>query len=178
MTVMKQVEGAVGNNPCHTRLFPVFHNDAFKGCTSLKNVTIPKTVERIGEYAFGSCTALEVVTMSENVTYIGDAVFNNCSALHTVKLSSKLREIGRWCFACCTALQQIELPSSLQILGVDAFRESGLVKITIPEVQGISGLFSDCKKLEEVTKKKFGDKKNPLLVWMFWGVVCFMIVPP
>lgn len=126
-------------------------NDAFKGCTSLKNVTIPKTVERIGEYAFGSCTALEVVTMSENVTYIGDAVFNNCSALHTVKLSSKLREIGRWCFACCTALQQIELPSSLQILGVDAFRESGLVKITIPEVQGISGLFSECKKLEEVT---------------------------
>lgn len=127
-------------------------NYAFKGCTSLKNVTIPETVEKIYEHAFIHCTALEIVTMSENVTHIGEGAFESCSALHTVKLSSKLREIGRWCFMGCTALQQIELPSSLQILGVSAFQGSGLVKITIPEqVQGISGLFSECKNLEEVT---------------------------
>lgn len=135
---------------------------AFSDCTSLKNVTIPEPVEIINEFAFNRCTALEVVTMSESVKKMAGGAFYECSALHTVTLSPKLREIGRWSFQRCKALKQIQLPATLQIVGDGAFRESGLVKIDIPErVQKLpGGVFWDCSNLEEVT---FSSKSLELL---------------
>ncbi len=128
------------------------YNYAFSDCTSLKNVTIPGQVETIYEFAFNRCTALEVVTMSESVIAIDDGVFYGCSALHTVTLSTKLQRIDRWCFLGCKALKQIQLPSTLRIIDADAFAESGLVKISIPEqVQDLGGTFAECRALEEVT---------------------------
>ena len=60
-------------------------SNAFDGCYELTSITIPNTVETIGEQAFQGCTGLTSVTLGSGVTNIGAKAFNYCNALETVK---------------------------------------------------------------------------------------------
>jgi len=60
-------------------------NNAFSDCYELTSVTIPNSVETIGEQAFQGCTGLTSVTIGSGVTAIGAKAFNYCNALETVK---------------------------------------------------------------------------------------------
>ena len=62
---------------------------AFKECTALTSVTIPKSVTRIGSSAFISCTSLSSITIPENVTSIGDYAFRDCSALNKINWNAE-----------------------------------------------------------------------------------------
>ena len=59
--------------------------NAFDGCYELTSITIPNSVETIGEQAFQGCTGLTSVTIGSGVTAIGAKAFNYCNALETVK---------------------------------------------------------------------------------------------
>ena len=48
---------------------------AFRGCSSIKSITIPDTILRIGTEAFFQCTSLESVYFEGAPEYIGDDVF-------------------------------------------------------------------------------------------------------
>ena len=56
----------------------------FSGCTSLTNVTIPKSVTTIGNDAFRGCKGLISITIPDSVTTIGDSAFSYCSKLTDV----------------------------------------------------------------------------------------------
>lgn len=60
-------------------------SNAFDGCFELTSITIPNSVETIGEQAFQGCTGLTSVTIGSGVTAIGAKAFNYCNALATVK---------------------------------------------------------------------------------------------
>jgi len=60
-------------------------SNAFDGCFELTSITIPNSVETIGEQAFQGCTGLTSVTIGSGVTTIGAKAFNYCNALETVK---------------------------------------------------------------------------------------------
>ena len=60
-------------------------SNAFDGCFELTSITIPNSVETIGEQAFQGCTGLTNVTIGSGVTTIGAKAFNYCNALETVK---------------------------------------------------------------------------------------------
>ena len=49
---------------------------AFYGCTELRGVTLPNTVEEIGDYAF-NMSGIERFCVSDNVSYIGTSAFGN-----------------------------------------------------------------------------------------------------
>lgn len=53
----------------------------FCDCTALKNITLPKSIEQIGNYAFISCKSLEKIVLYENVTSIGEDAFAECDNL-------------------------------------------------------------------------------------------------
>ena len=55
-------------------------------CKTLKSVTIPKSVENIGDYAFRSDTALEKVVLNEGLKTIGGAAFMGCDSLHEITI--------------------------------------------------------------------------------------------
>ena len=53
----------------------------FEGCTALKQIILPGTLETIQENAFKGCTGLEVITIPSTVTTIGEGAFEACTAL-------------------------------------------------------------------------------------------------
>ena len=53
----------------------------FEGCTALKQVILPGTLQTIQENAFKGCTGLEVITIPSTVTTIGEGAFEGCTSL-------------------------------------------------------------------------------------------------
>ena len=53
----------------------------FGGCTALKQVLLPGTLQTIQANAFKGCTALEEITAPSNVTTVGEGAFEGCTSL-------------------------------------------------------------------------------------------------
>lgn len=53
----------------------------FEGCTALKQIILPGTLQAIQANAFKGCTALEEITIPSNVTTVGEGAFEGCIAL-------------------------------------------------------------------------------------------------
>lgn len=56
----------------------------FAGCTSLKEVVIPDSVEKIGPYTFNGCTNLERVTYPAGLIDFGYKQFSSCGKLEEI----------------------------------------------------------------------------------------------
>lgn len=88
-------------------------------------------------------------------------------------------------FSRCTSLKKIELPSGLKTIGIDAFSESGLEEIHIPE--GVTSIdeyaFYNCKNLKTIFLPK-SLKKIGLSAFSGYqadsltNVYCFRETPP
>ncbi|MBO4418911.1 MAG: DUF1846 family protein, partial [Oscillospiraceae bacterium] len=84
---------------------------AFSG-SSVTNITIPDSVERIGAHAFYVCRSLSDVTIPDKVTQIGFDAFFDCSSLSSVKIGSGLAYIGDEAFSGCASLAEIDVSSA------------------------------------------------------------------
>lgn len=125
-------------------------DSAFFGST-LTGVTLPSTLQYVGEWAFNSCYDLKSITIPNKVTEIGDNAFEKCTSLKTVKIGNKVREIGEKAFSGCTALEKVTLGKSVAEIDEEAFYGcSALKSITIPNsVRKIDDkAFADCTSLK------------------------------
>lgn len=61
-------------------------DQAFQGAKYLEKITLPASLQKIGEGAFNGCTALKSIAIPESVTSVGMACFEGCTALATVTL--------------------------------------------------------------------------------------------
>ena len=53
----------------------------FQGCTALKHIMLPGTLQSIQENAFKGCTGLDEITIPSNVATVGEGAFEGCTAL-------------------------------------------------------------------------------------------------
>lgn len=77
---------------------------AFENCSALTSVTIPGSVESIGEDAFANCVNLSSVTIENGVREIDEYAFSGCTALTRLDIPDSVMEIERFAFSGCTAL--------------------------------------------------------------------------
>ena len=63
------------------------NNEIFAGCSSLKHLIIPSSVEMNEEYALSGCSNLTSVIIPSNVETIGDGAFSDCIKLRNVIIS-------------------------------------------------------------------------------------------
>ncbi len=139
----------------------VIDYEAFLFATALENVTIPCTVEAIGEGAFYACSGLRSATFNNstepssseaalntcvvgaseeevsysNLTILPAFCFYKCYAMTTVSLPAKLEEIRYEAFNGCYALDGMLSFSSLKIIRARAFQGcSGIDQIFLPSV--------------------------------------------
>ena len=87
------------------------------------NVSIPDTVEAIGDYAFEDNTRVELVVIPNSVKRIGAYAFWGCDNLDTVVLGKGLTSVGDYAFTGCGGLEQMTIPSNIQSIGVSAFAD-------------------------------------------------------
>ncbi len=98
-----------------------------------KNVSVPDTVQVIGQGAFEDDTNIELVVLPNSVKRIEAYAFWGCENLDTVVLGKGLSEVGDYAFTNCTGLEQISIPSTATSIGREAFKDCvNLKDITIP----------------------------------------------
>lgn len=127
-------------------------NGVFTECKNLSSITIPNGVNYIGENAFSYCESLTSVTIPESVNFIGNFAFGCCTSLATVDMRGGGR-VGSSVFASCLSLTTVNIGENVTRFGMSAFdRCTSLVSIIIPEnVKELSNsLFKRCSRLTTV----------------------------
>ena len=76
------------------------HDNAFKNCTGISYIVLPKNLKTIGTSAFEGCSAIGTITIPESVTSIGANAFKDCSSLELVFFKHEAPiSIGSNCFS-------------------------------------------------------------------------------
>ena len=129
-------------------------NYAFRGCTELKEVTLPNIRKNIVAGMFENCTSLEKIVLPETVTAIRPDAFKGCTALKDITWSKALQTIESCAFQNCSALTDVTIPDSVKSIGYGVFSDcSALSAVTLPDgVKELGGqLFNNCDALTTVT---------------------------
>lgn len=106
----------------------------FKGCTSLTEVRLPKSLIKIDEGAFENCTGLDYVFIPGNTEIIGSWSFKGCTGLVEADMQwTDATEIREGAFKNCNGLTKIVLPENIQILGDSCFYGIGAKSFVVPE---------------------------------------------
>lgn len=128
-----------------TGLFPPY---TFYGCKTLKKVTLPSTLQDIGESAFFKCQALEEVTFPEGLKTIGKGAFMSCHKLAEVSLPNSVEKISDRAFYAAP-FTKFTMPSSLKTIGATVFYGTLIASVKLPA--GVSKIgesaFGGCKNL-------------------------------
>lgn len=132
----------------------------FENKTFFKKITIPETVDRIGNHAFSGCTALETVVW--NPVEIQDIKNYNASklfgpTLRKIEFGNKVTMLPANFLDGCTGLTELNLPASLKIISTEAISHcDGLTELVLPDaVETLGRLAIDnCPAIEKLTVGK------------------------
>lgn len=94
--------------------------NAFANCGRLKSISLPSSLEYIGDSAFSGCS-VEILTIPGAVS-IGQSAFSYCNKLKSVTLPDGLSSIGASAFNSCSSLETVRFPDSLTEIGSEVFR--------------------------------------------------------
>lgn len=126
-------------------------NNAFNGCSGLRDISIPSGVTSIGDGAFKGC-GLKEFTLPKQVTEITDEMFCNCSLQH-IYLHDGLKSIGNYAFAI-SALKEITIPNSVAYIGDNCFQGCGGLEKAVILSDQITEIpneaFADCNALHTI----------------------------
>lgn len=158
-------------------------NDAFYGITTITTITIPETVETIGERAFAECSKITAVNYADNsrVDKIKDAAFYKCEQLSRTSIPTRVTDIAPYTYYKCTKLPLLTIPDEVTNIGQFAFYQcsgfSGNLKLpgelknifeSAFEGTGVSGNLILPDTLIKIDKKAFSACK-PLTGTLAFG---------
>ena len=127
----------------------------YPGSASLNQITLPNSMQSIGNYAFYGCTALSSIDFNENLERLGDHAFEGCKSFPALpEFPERLTTVGASAFANCDGLQELTIPTGVSSIGSRAFYGCDNLKtLTIPDIQLSLGsyAFGNCKNLRTVT---------------------------
>jgi hypothetical protein len=110
-------------------------NYAFASSANLRNITIPESINSIGEGAFSDASRLNSVsfTGSSNLKTIEDGAFRGASALDSIMIPASVTSIGDFAFSG-TNLESLEFEadSKLEGIGEYAFASTYMLNLSLP----------------------------------------------
>lgn len=123
--------------------------------SEITSVTIPQTVENLGDGIFYGCVNLTAVDIqSDSIPSLPYIMFTN-TKLSSIEIPASVEKIAAQCFYKASALQTVtfEENSKCNLIDYRAFAKSGITGIEIPESVYHIGVeaFRDAKKLKTVT---------------------------
>jgi len=143
--------------------------ESFSGCSNLKSINIPDTVNKIESSSFHKCSSLESIKIPGNVRTIGTAAFQYCN-LKSIKIPDSVTSIGRWAFGYCP-LTTVEIPRGVTSIASSTFQKcTKLESVTIPDTVTFIGsnAFWGCSSLTSlIIPKNVSTIENSALYVMF-----------
>lgn len=128
-------------------------NGWFCNCDLSDSIVWPKTIKNFSKNICSN-THLRSLDVPNTVVSFDMDAFMGCSDLIFVNIAKKsqLKTISSYCFSDCNLLEHIELPEGLNYIEEFAFRNSGLISVTIPSSVKVLGMdcFNRCYALKEV----------------------------
>ena len=78
---------------------------------TMKTISFPSTLKRIGDYAFSDCDSLQTVVIPDNVTSLGYSAFSSCDALESVTIGTGISSFDGGTFVYCRSLTSVTVNS-------------------------------------------------------------------
>lgn len=108
-----------------------YGGECFRNCSSLEAISWPENLTVVG--GFEGCSSLRSITLPDSVDTISWNAFNGCSSLTSIVIPAGVTEIGYSAFRGCTGLTSVTLPEGLTTLGEYAFAGTSLTALYIPD---------------------------------------------
>jgi hypothetical protein len=168
-TVVAIGEGAFSrNNDIISVAFPTglesINDLAFHDCWNLTHIYLSQTIKNIGKQAFANCNSLTSVYIPAGVFSINGSAFLNCPQLTEFQVDASNPTYGSTnglifsknydaIIASPTGKTgAYEIPDGVIQINNDAFKESRISELTIPEgVSSIGSIFDTCRELERIS---------------------------
>jgi hypothetical protein len=131
-------------------------NNAFNGCINLSEINMPNGITAIGNYAFSGCTNLKNIIVPNAVNTFGQYVFNNCKKLQNIVLPESVSGNSfslYYAFYNCENLESIIIPSGQPNISSSTFENCiNLKSVILPEELLIiwSSSFKNCTSLTSI----------------------------
>ncbi|WP_019678119.1 leucine-rich repeat domain-containing protein [Ruminococcus flavefaciens] len=128
-------------------------DNAFYNCHSLKSISLPDTVLKIGHHSFYACYELEEVRLPAELEEIGIGCFCGCAALKEIDIPETLKVLPDSCFRACGSLEAAVLPEDLE--AVDKFCFAGCTELRYVQTGSSLGSIGErsfymCGRLESI----------------------------
>ncbi len=94
---------------------------AFKECSALEEIVMPKRLKTLRSYAFQDCKKLASIELPDSITQFEDWIFYGCSGLVSAKLPAGLTKLSNLTFSRCSSLTEIEIPATVTAFGSQVF---------------------------------------------------------
>ena len=91
---------------------PVINDEAFKGCSALKNLRVD--VYTIGLNTFAGCTSLETARFGEHIYWIRDGAFGGCTKLKSIIMAITMNKLEDGAFEGCTNIEEFSVPNDFK----------------------------------------------------------------
>ena len=95
-------------------------NEAFSNCRNLKEVQLPDSLTRIGEYALQNCPFEEIV-LPDSITTLDSGAFVYCDKLTEIVLPEGISVISEQLFYDCPSLTWVTIPAGVTKIELQAF---------------------------------------------------------
>ena len=131
--------------------------------TELTEVSVPETVDgvkvtEVADLAFAlNSQTLTSVTLPDSIEVIGESAFDSCDKLTEINLPKELKRVEDYAFQDVPS--DFNLPEKLEYIGVYAFCSTSITEIVFPETLKTveAGGFSSCAALTKVNMGKVED---------------------
>lgn len=130
-------------------------SNAFRDNACIESVIFPTSIRQIQNYAFSSCKNLKSIYLPEGLERIRRGAFSYCEKLSCdLIIPSSLKRLDEYAFEGDLCLTSITFPDDSKcIIGDNAFAETGIESITLPEGTKCGSVFENCLKLKTVDIK-------------------------
>ena len=105
--------------------------NAFRDCESLSEISLPDKVSSIGKYAFDN-TKIKNFTLPKECETLGDYCFQDCVELESVNWNDICTTVSKSCFDGCVKLTKFNFKPCITTLLDAAFQECGFTSIDVP----------------------------------------------
>lgn len=139
-------------------------NSLFENSKNLQRVKLPAMITELPPYLFAGCSSLNKITMPNQLNGFSEGLFYGCSSLEEIPFRLGITELPENVFAGCSSIKSIVLPNSITKICSLAFANcTSLESIVLPEnlISIADDAFAGCEKIRTI---RISDSNNLFFV--------------